>query len=99
MQWKRNKIHDNRLFRQRQATTTIKKVKKNVFKLEAICTGDATTIPLSEKLPVRCRVKIQVNEAVIQIIVGRYKKKKMIRLFIATFSFVFTSSDDYGKLK
>ena len=44
--------------------------------LEAICTGDATTIPLSEKLPVRCRVKIQVNEAMIQIIIGRYKKKK-----------------------
>ena len=35
------------------------------FVLEAICTGDATTIPLSEKLPVRCRVKIQVNEAMI----------------------------------
>ena len=24
----------------------------------------------------RCRVKIQVNEAMIQIIIGRYKKKK-----------------------
>ena len=45
------------------------------IELEAICTGDATTIPLSEKLPVRCRVKIQVNEAMIQIIIGRYKKK------------------------
>ena len=70
----------------------------NTPRLEAICTGDATAIPLSEKLPVRCRVKIQVNEAIIQIIIGRYKKK-MISLFIATFSFVFTSSDDYGKLK
>ena len=56
--------------------------------LEAICTGDATTIPLSEKLPVRCRVKIQVNEAMIQIIIGRYKKKKVISLFIATFYIV-----------
>ena len=50
-------------------------VKEAAYKLEAICTGDATTIPLSEKLPVRCRVKIQVNEAMIQIIIGRYKKK------------------------
>ena len=70
----------------------------DIYKLEAICTGDATTIPLSEKLPVRCRVKIQVNETMIQIIIGRYKKKS-ISLFIATLSFVFTSSDDYGKLK
>ena len=29
----------------------------------------------------RCRVKIQVNEAMIQIIIGRYKKKS-ISLFI-----------------
>ena len=28
-----------------------------------------------KKIPVRCRVKIQVNEAMIQIIIGRYKKK------------------------
>ena len=36
----------------------------------------------------RCRVKIQVNEAMIQIIIGRYKKKKVISLFIATFYIV-----------